>query len=112
MKKLFYFFLILIAFGLSGCGKTIKESKLTIQQKEIYQLAVDVGYKGTFEEWLESIKGEQGIPGKSVELIVEDGYIKWKNTGDSIWYQLVPLQSLIGTKGTDGKEVTFQISDG
>ncbi|MDD4077916.1 MAG: hypothetical protein PHT03_08090, partial [Bacilli bacterium] len=115
MKKYFYLFIIIFLFCFFGCDCFRKESELTRQQKEIYQLAVDVGFKGTFDEWLETVKGEQGLPGadgKNVELIIQEGYIKWRNEGDTVWYNLIPLESLMGEAGSDGKDVTFRVSDG
>lgn len=45
--------------------------KLTEDEKyKIYQLAVGSGYTGTYEEWLNSIKGEKGNPGQDGQ----DGY--------------------------------------
>ena len=35
--------------------------------RSAYQLAVDAGFKGTQEEWLASLKGEPGAPGKDGE---------------------------------------------
>lgn len=36
--------------------------------KSAYEVAVDEGFKGTEEEWLESLKGEPGEPGTSPNL--------------------------------------------
>lgn len=57
------------------------------QGKSAYEIAVENGFEGTEEEWLESLKGEQGKPGVSIfqtfvndngELIIvfTDGSIK------------------------------------
>lgn len=108
MKRYYLIIIVFFIFILVGCKQ---ESEVTSQQKEIYQLAVEVGYEGTFEEWLDSIKGEQGIPGENVELSAKDGYIKWKNTNDNEWYNLVSLEQLAGIDGTNGKEVTFKIDN-
>ena len=34
--------------------------------KSAYEIAVDNGFVGTETEWLESLKGEQGEPGRSI----------------------------------------------
>lgn len=101
MRKFLLFIFIIISLVLSGC-QSKKENELTTKQQEIYQMAVKVGYNGTYQDWLDSIKGEQGIPGKNVELSVEDGNIKWKNKGDNEWYNLISLDMLKGNNGEDG----------
>ena len=122
MRKVILFFLVFFLFIFSGCNPIDKkdpdpkEDELTLQQKEIYQMAVDVGYNGTFDEWLNSIKGEkgepgkQGLPGKNVELTVQDGFIKWRNEGDANWYNLVSFESLIDIDGLNEKEIEFNVS--
>ncbi len=40
--------------------------------KSTYELAVEKGYRGTEEEWLESLKGDNGTTPKLE--IKEDGY--------------------------------------
>ena len=40
--------------------------------KSAYEIAVDNGFKGTEEEWLESLKGEQGEAGRSITGITTD----------------------------------------
>lgn len=69
-----------------------------VDGKTAYDLAVEKGYKGTLEEWLESLKGangQDGADGKSAyELAVEKGY---KGTLEE-W-----LLSLNGTNGSNGK---------
>lgn len=69
-----------------------------VDGKTAYDLAVEKGYKGTLEEWLESLKGangQDGANGKSAyELAVEKGY---EGTLEE-W-----LLSLNGTNGSNGK---------
>ena len=40
--------------------------------KSAYEIAVDNGFTGTEEEWLESLKGEQGEAGRSITGITTD----------------------------------------
>ena len=58
MKKKLFPVLAMLAlsftFALAGCGE---------DGKSAYQLAVDNGYSGTLEEWLEDLKGEKGDKG-------------------------------------------------
>lgn len=57
---------------LDNDGNKLKVSG--VDGKTAYDLAVEKGYKGTLEEWLESLKGS-GSEGKSAyELAVEKGY--------------------------------------
>ena len=93
IKKVFIFSLAFLLFGglLTGCkfsnnsssseninsnvssnSNSELENELNEKQKEIYRLAKNSGYTGTYEEWLDSIKGD------SVELKVIDGFLKWK----------------------------------
>lgn len=62
-----------------------------------YEVAVKNGFEGTEEEWLASLKGEQGdvgIQGKSAyDIAVEQGYMY----GPEVW-----LASLVGPKGPKG----------
>ena len=94
------------AFMLGGCNWD--KNKTTNEQiYAIYETAVDNGYTGTYQEWLDSIKGEKGAkgdPGKdgSVVTIGEDGY----------WYiDGVKTEVLaLGKNGADGQTPTISIS--
>ncbi|MBP3528478.1 MAG: hypothetical protein J6K02_07400 [Alistipes sp.] len=78
---------------LDNDGNKLKVSG--VDGKTAYDLAVEKGYKGTLEEWLESLKGS-GSEGKSAyELAVEKGY---EGTLDE-W-----LESLKGSNGSDGQD--------
>lgn len=99
--KLFFVFLSFITLPLSGCNEGIKDKIDPTDDKryEIYKLALEDGYEGTYEEWLEYIRGKDGVDGHSpVVEIGEDGYwyIDGVNTG-------VKAQ---GEKGEDGKDGT------
>ena len=94
------------AFMLGGCNWD--KNKTTNEQiYAIYETAVDNGYTGTYQEWLDSIKGEKGAkgdPGKdgSVVTIGEDGY----------WYiDGVKTEVLaLGRNGADGQTPAISIS--
>lgn len=61
------------------------------QAKNAYQIAVENGFEGTVEEWLESLKGEKGLDGK-------DG-IDGKNGVDG-------QDGKDGQNGADGRGIT------
>ena len=100
--------------------------ELTVLLTSIYTTGVSEGTitDMTYEEWLESIRGEQGLPGedgidgKQVTFQVSEGFIQWQYVGDSAWTNLVSLSTLTGADGTngtdgiDGREVLFQVADG
>lgn len=107
------------------------ETSLSQQLHGIYDMAVEAdAFEGTYEEWLESIRGPEGLPGtngKEVSLRVANGYIQWQYVGDASWIDLVALSTLAGANGqdgadgldgidgvdgTDGKDVVFQVADG
>ena len=69
--------------------------------KSAYDLAVEKGYTGTIDEWLETLVGERGTDGKSAyDLAVEKGY-----TGTlEEW-----LESLVGKQGANGKS-TYELA--
>ena len=85
---------------LDNDGNKLKVSG--VDGKTAYDLAVEKGYKGTLEEWLESLKGSNGSDGQdgsngksAYELAVEKGY---SGTIEE-W-----LESLNGTDGKDGSD--------
>ena len=65
--------------------------------KSAYELAKDYGYKGTIEEWLDSLKGKDGTSGKEIELSTNTTHIVWKYTTDENWNNLVSLELLKGS---------------
>ena len=69
---------------------------------QIYLLAQTSGFTGTYEEWLESIKGD------SVVITVSDGKLKWKYRNESDYKELLDLSTL---KGKDGSLSILTIGD-
>ncbi len=106
-------------FDSANTSVIISDSELTIRLRSIYNLALDAGtIDGTYEEWLETVKGPQGDPGRNVNLQIADGYIQWQYAGDETWNNLIQLSTLVGpagadgTNGADGEEIVFQVSEG
>ena len=104
MKKIFkvLFFSLTFLSVFASCdflenlgGQTELEAD---QKKEIYNMAVESGYDGSYEEWLDSIKGE------SIELSIIDNTLMWKYTSETTWKPLMSLGDLQGKDGTDGKD--------
>lgn len=95
---------------------TTQMSDLEVRLRSIYQLGVSSGaITGTYEDWLESVRGESGADGREVLLRVSGGYIQWQYSGDASWQNLIAVSALTGANGTngeDGAETAFRISDG
>ena len=68
------------------------------QQEKIYQLAKASGYSGSYEEWLDSIKGDE------VEISIINNAIQWKYVSSDEWNMLLDLNSLKGEDGKDGED--------
>ena len=80
--------------GYSGSFEEWVESLKGSNGKSAYELAVENGYTGSVGEWLASLAGSVGADGKSAyDLAVENGYAG--SLGE--W-----LDSLVGEKGDDG----------
>lgn len=61
--------------GFTGTKQEYLESLHGAPGKDLYQAAVERGYKGSFDDFLEKQKGAPGAPGKSnYELAQEDGF--------------------------------------
>lgn len=73
--------LLLLAIALASCNEAT-----VIQGKSAYELAVEAGFEGTLEEWLESLKGDKGDKGDTGEAGAKG------DKGDT------------GAKGNDGKD--------
>jgi hypothetical protein len=102
MKKVVLLFLILVlSLTVVSCGNDENAPEIAngVDGKSAYELAVEKGYEGTVEEWLASLVGEVGAPGKdgangqsAYELAVKNGYTGSENE----W-----IASLVGADGKD-----------
>ena len=72
--------------------------------RSAYELAVENGYRGTLEEWLASLSGNNGL--SAYELAVENGY---RGTEEE-W--LASLKGTAGDKGDDGNTPKLKIENG
>ena len=72
--------------------------------RSAYELAVENGYRGTLEEWLASLNGNNGR--SAYELAVENGY---RGTEEE-W--LASLKGTAGDKGDDGNTPRLKIENG
>jgi len=89
--------------------------------QQIYNLGVssELIVDMTYEEWLESIKGEKGdqgepgTDGREVTFRVTNNHIQWSYDGVE-WSNLISIDLLIGPKGDDGtdaKQVEFRVNN-
>lgn len=92
-------------FNLTVFAKWV-ETDLTRQLKSIYMLSLEINaFEGTYEQWLESVKGEQGLPGidgKSPVLRLNENILEWQLEGDQTWIKLLNLNELAGSNGLNG----------
>lgn len=97
MKKIIGFILlILCSIALASCGNTNNNED---GRYSIYLLAKEKGYTGTYEEWIESLKGDK------VVLVVEGDELKWKYSEEdnSKYRTLITLSSIKGKDGVNGE---------
>jgi uncharacterized repeat protein (TIGR02543 family) len=91
---------------------TTEMSALELQLRSIYQLAMEAdAFDGTYEEWLETVRGPQGLPGEdgqSILLQVEGTLLQWKLEDDLSWQTLFDLSIL---SGEDGVTPVIDIND-
>ena len=66
--KTFRFLTCLSALAISLCACTPTNPYENDPRYDIYQLAVNSGFTGTYQEWLESIKGEDGQNGETPHI--------------------------------------------
>ena len=98
IKKLNQLLLVFVLLGcliLCSCG-TQEVEQPNDRKYEIYKLAAETGYTGTYEEWLNSISGRE------IELQVSLTHIEWRYVGENSWRQLTSLDRIKGDKGTQG----------
>ena len=89
----------ILSLALAGCGG--KNSHDDPRYK-IYELAVSGGFSGTYEEWLETIKGEDGKDGK-------DGLTPYIGENGNWW--IGDLDTGVPAKGKDASELNPQRLD-
>ncbi|MDY0210953.1 MAG: InlB B-repeat-containing protein [Acholeplasma sp.] len=76
----------------------ITADDLQIQLMAIYTLSQTAGFTGTYEDWLASVRGPQGEPGKQVVLRVENQKIEWQYEDDTTWMLLLDLTLIADRK--------------
>ncbi len=80
-----------------------------VSGRSAYKIAVEKGFVGTIEEWLDSLKGQDGKDGQEVELRVDNGYIQWKYENSGTWNSLISLPNDIKDL-TDSTDLLFSKS--
>ncbi len=80
--------------------------------RAIHQLALEAEATTlTYDEWLESVKGERGADGREINLRVANGSLQWQYEDETDWRTLYDLRTLTGPEGEDGSQVVFQVSE-
>lgn len=95
------------AFG--GGGKSEKGDKGD-DGKSAYELAVEKGYSGTLEEWLNSLEGEDGEPGVGISG-VSYTINAHGNTVVTFTMSDGTTQQVIVNKGNDGQGSSVNVVD-
>ena len=62
----------------------------------IYQLAVKSGYTGSYDSWIQSLKGD------AIELRVNGTMIQWHYSLSNDWFDLIDKGELMGAAGKNG----------
>jgi hypothetical protein len=110
--KILFLTIVLLGSTSFFTSCNVKKEPILDQKEMIYNLAVESGYTGTYEQWLSSIKGD------SIELIVNETHIMWKYKEESSWKNLIELSKLSGNPGKDGvdgvngKTPEFRVNEG
>lgn len=77
--KMLLFILSILFVGLLMAGCSVEDLGIDARGKSAYQIAVENGFVGTEQEWLESLKGESGeYAGKGLsayEIAVKNGFV-------------------------------------
>ncbi|MBO7079984.1 MAG: InlB B-repeat-containing protein [Bacilli bacterium] len=102
-KKLLIVILAFVMLFMSGCdllGKKDNNNEQTADGLyEVYKLAAANGYEGSYDDWIESIRGKDG---KTIELVVDGNYLCYRYTGETILVPIYDLGNLKGEKGDKG----------
>ena len=72
------------------------------EKYKIFLLAKQSGFDGTYEEWLDSIKGD------FVQMRVSNTDLEWKYSKDTNWTKLITLTDLVTAK--EAKEIEISTS--
>ena len=100
-KKIFAFVMFFLAvLFVASCNGQKPEDHSSDKRYNVYLLAKDSGYTGTYEEWLDSISGRE------VVLEVSDDKLVWRysNEDKSAARVLLELSTLQGDKGDTGSK--------
>lgn len=111
---------LIILIGLSGCQIIPGDEPKVEEQYEIFLLAKKSGYIGTYEEWLESIKGETGRGILLIEKTSTDGVVDTytitftdeSKTTFTVTNGKDGIQGIQGEKGEDGHTPVISIQNG
>jgi serine protease Do len=113
LKKLLLIFLLVLLTGCFG-AQQVEEDPLAGIQVDAEFIAIYSLFLATteevvsFEDWLVSVRGEDGIDGidgtdgRESEFRVSDTHIQWRYIGDTAWRDLLALSSIIGPQGPQG----------
>ena len=101
-KKLIIIVVLVLSCFLVGC-ELFNPHKNEPQYK-IYEMAKEVGYEGTYEEWLNTIKGIDGTSIVKVELDKDSNLIITLSNGEVI--------NVGNVKGDKGEEIEISVIDG
>ena len=103
MKKRFIIIIVLLlSYFLVGCQ--LFNPNRNQPQYKIYEMAKEVGFEGTYEEWLETIRGIDGTSIKKVELDKDNNLIITLSNGEVI--------NVGNVKGDKGDEIELSVIDG
>ncbi len=101
MKKLNIFvcllMIVMVGFCFAGCMEDGSNGK------SAYEIAVDNGFVGTEQEWLESLKGEDGKDATAPTVEIDDGGY-WVINGKATNVLAVGVNGENGKDGVDGKD--------
>lgn len=102
--------LLVLSVAFFGTLVSCSSKKTVDDLQQIYELAVKEGYNGTYEEWLDFVKGDKGDKGDAgkdgtgianVELLSDGTLVLTMSNGEKI-----SVGNVKGPSGNDGKSVT------